>query len=196
MEAGHSGGAGIIRSDEHVTFPPLPGDRQPYAGHPLPALRPYPRLPARQHQRGLDRALPPGPSRSARHPRPVTEPGLSPAGDTAADARQIRTSCGPIAPGAGDHGAESATDATRARTRRSGRPARSVVWPSAPRPNGRSVLSCARIRNWPHELPNQGTARQHDAPTGLRSSLANRHSAALLSRRFRRTILPAQVMNA
>jgi hypothetical protein len=43
---GHSGRAGIIRSDEHVTFPSLPGDRHPSAGHPLPDLRPYPRLPA------------------------------------------------------------------------------------------------------------------------------------------------------
>jgi len=82
---GHSGRAGIIRSDEHVTFPPLPGDRHPPAGHPLPDLRPYPRLPARQHQRGLDRALPPDPSRSARHPRPVAEPRSSPAGDAAPD---------------------------------------------------------------------------------------------------------------
>jgi hypothetical protein len=77
---GHSGRAGIIRSNEHGTFPPLPGDRHPSAGHPLPYLRPYPRLPARQHQRCLDRALPPGPSRSVRHSRPVTEPGPSPAG--------------------------------------------------------------------------------------------------------------------
>ena len=59
---GHSRRAGIIRTDEHATFPSLPGDRHPYAGHPLPDLRPYPRLPARQHQRGLDRALPPDPS--------------------------------------------------------------------------------------------------------------------------------------
>jgi hypothetical protein len=33
---GHSGRAGIIRGDEHVTFSPLPGDRHPSAGHPLP----------------------------------------------------------------------------------------------------------------------------------------------------------------
>jgi hypothetical protein len=61
-----------MECDEHATFPPLPGDRHPSAGHSLPYLRPHPRLPARQHQRGLDRALPPGPSRSSRHPRRVT----------------------------------------------------------------------------------------------------------------------------
>jgi hypothetical protein len=121
---GHSGRAGIIRSDEHVTFPPFPGDRHPSAGHPLPDLRPYPRLPARQHQRCLDRALPPGPSRSARHPRPVTEPRLSPAGETASDVREIRTIAGPLVPGAGDHGAESAADATRAPTR--------LIWSTRP----------------------------------------------------------------
>jgi hypothetical protein len=57
--------------DEYATFPPLPCDRYPAAGHPLPDLRPHPRPPARQHQRGLDRALPPGPSRSPRHSRRV-----------------------------------------------------------------------------------------------------------------------------
>src|SRR6266516_1548254 len=63
-----------MEGDEYATFPPLPGDRHPPADHPLPALRPHPRLPARQHQRGADRALPPGPPRSTRHPHPLTEP--------------------------------------------------------------------------------------------------------------------------
>jgi hypothetical protein len=109
---GHSSRAGIMEGDQHATFPPLPGDRHPAAGHPLLALRPHPRPPARQHQRGPDRALPPGPSRSPRHPRPVTEPRDSPAGDATADVRQIRDELAAgLALGAGDHGAESAADA-------------------------------------------------------------------------------------
>jgi len=47
-----------MEGDESATFPPLPGDRYPSAGHPLPDLRPHPRLPAGHHQRGPDRALP------------------------------------------------------------------------------------------------------------------------------------------
>jgi hypothetical protein len=106
---GRSSRAGIPRSDEHGTFPPLPRDRHPSAGHPLPDRRPYPRLPARQHQPGLDRALPPGPSRSAGHPRPVTELRPSPAANTATDIRPIRLGwLRALAPGAGDNGAESA----------------------------------------------------------------------------------------
>jgi len=76
---GHSGRAGIMEGDEHATFPPLPGDHHPSAGHPLPDLRPHPCIPAGQHQRGTDRALPPGPSRGARHPIPVTGSRLRPA---------------------------------------------------------------------------------------------------------------------
>jgi hypothetical protein len=34
--------AGIMEANEHFTFPPLPSDRHPVAGHPLPDLRPYP----------------------------------------------------------------------------------------------------------------------------------------------------------
>jgi hypothetical protein len=98
---GHSSRAGIMEGDEHATFPPLPGDHHPYAGHPLPDLRPHPRIPARQHQRGPDRALPPGPSRSARHPIPVTGSRLCPAGDSAADvcqpAAQLAAGLGPPA---------------------------------------------------------------------------------------------------
>jgi len=78
-----------MEDDEHAPFPPLPGDCHPSAGHPLPDLRPHPRLPARQHQRDPDRALPPGPPRSARHPIPVTGPRLRPAGDSAADVCQL-----------------------------------------------------------------------------------------------------------
>jgi hypothetical protein len=77
---GHSGGAGIMEDDEYATFPPLPCDRYPSAGYSLPDLRPHPRLSARQHQRSPDRALPPGPSRSPRHPRRITEPRLGAAG--------------------------------------------------------------------------------------------------------------------
>jgi len=56
---------------EQVKFPPLPGDRDPSAGDALPDLPSDRRLPARQPQRGADRALPPGPSRSARPSCPV-----------------------------------------------------------------------------------------------------------------------------
>jgi hypothetical protein len=87
---GHSGRARMMGGDEYATFPPLPGDRHPSAGHPLQALRPHPRLTARQHQRGSDRALPPGPSRSARHPHPITKPSAQQAGDSTADVRQPR----------------------------------------------------------------------------------------------------------
>jgi hypothetical protein len=62
----HSAGPGIIESNEQVTFPPLPRDRYPASGHPLPDLPPHRGLPARHPHRGPDRALPPGPSRNAR----------------------------------------------------------------------------------------------------------------------------------
>jgi hypothetical protein len=67
----HSGWAGIMEANEQVTFPPLPCDRYPAAGHPLPDLPPHRGVPARQPQRGPDPALPPGPSRSALRPFPV-----------------------------------------------------------------------------------------------------------------------------
>ena len=67
------------RGDEQVRFPPFPGERYPSSGHPLPDLPPHRRVPARRSQRGLDRALPPGPPRSARPAVPVTVRG----GDTA-----------------------------------------------------------------------------------------------------------------
>jgi len=67
----HSGGAGIVETYEQVIFPPFPCDRYPAAGHPLPDLPAHRGVPARQPQRGPDRALPPGPSRSARCPFPV-----------------------------------------------------------------------------------------------------------------------------
>jgi len=41
-------------------------ERYPSSGHALPDLPPRRRVPARQSQQGLDRALPPGPSRSFR----------------------------------------------------------------------------------------------------------------------------------
>ena len=58
--------------DEQFTFPPLPGDRYPSSRHALPDLPPHRRLPARQPERGPDRALPPGPPRSAGPPFPAT----------------------------------------------------------------------------------------------------------------------------
>lgn len=58
--------------DEHFTFTPLPCHRYPHSGHTLPDLPPHGRLSSRQPQRGLDRALPPGPSPRVWHPVPVT----------------------------------------------------------------------------------------------------------------------------
>jgi len=88
----HSGWAGIIEANEQVTFAPLSCDRYPPAGHPLPDLPPHRGVPARQPQRGPDRALPPGPSRSARRPFPVTLRRL-PALGTVASADCPRTPC-------------------------------------------------------------------------------------------------------
>jgi hypothetical protein len=56
--------------DEHFTGPPLPRHR--YRSSGLPDLPPHGRLSPRQPQRGLGRALPPGPSPGACHPAPVT----------------------------------------------------------------------------------------------------------------------------
>jgi hypothetical protein len=60
--------------DEQFRFPPLPCDRYPSSGHALSDLPPHRRIPARQPQRGPDRALPPGPPRSARPFFPVASP--------------------------------------------------------------------------------------------------------------------------
>jgi hypothetical protein len=97
----HSGWAGIIEANEQVAFPPLPCDRHPTAGHPLPDLPPYGCVPARQPQWGPDRALPPGPSRSARPPFPVASAGCPHyfAG-AVADADCPRTTCASRAGGA------------------------------------------------------------------------------------------------
>jgi hypothetical protein len=46
--------------DEQGKFPPVPGDRLAASGDTLPDLPPYCCAPARQGQRGPDRALPPG----------------------------------------------------------------------------------------------------------------------------------------
>ena len=54
--------AGRLIDDEQVTFPPLPRDRHPSTGHPLPDLPAHRRVPARQPHRGPDRALPTRPS--------------------------------------------------------------------------------------------------------------------------------------
>ena len=83
----HSGWAGIIEANEQNTFPPLPCDRYQAAGHPLRDLPAHRGVPARQPQCGPDRALPPGPSRSARRPFTVAlRPGLSRREGTAAAA--------------------------------------------------------------------------------------------------------------
>ncbi len=75
------------RGNEQFKYPPLPGDRHPSSGHPLPDLPPHRRLPARPPQRGPDRALPPGPSRSARPPSPVTVAETGDSADRAAARR-------------------------------------------------------------------------------------------------------------
>lgn len=71
MAAWSACGTGSGQANEQVIFPSLPGDRHPTAGHPLRDLPPHCGVPARQPQRGPDGALPPGPSRSDRHPFPV-----------------------------------------------------------------------------------------------------------------------------
>jgi hypothetical protein len=68
---GQPEGAGIMGCDEEIKFPPLPCDCDTASGHALPDLPPHGRVPAGKSQRGPDRALPPGPSRSARHSFPV-----------------------------------------------------------------------------------------------------------------------------
>ena len=69
---GHCRRPGIMGVDEHFTGPPLPRHRYPSSRHTLPDLPPHGRLSPRQPQRGLNRALPPGPSPGACHPAPVT----------------------------------------------------------------------------------------------------------------------------
>lgn len=53
-EQDHSGGPGIIEANEQIIFTPLPRDRHPATGHPLPDLPPHCRLPAGHPQRGAD----------------------------------------------------------------------------------------------------------------------------------------------
>jgi hypothetical protein len=53
----HSGGPDIIEANEQVACPPLPRDRHPSTGHPLPDLPAHRRVPARHPYRGPDRAL-------------------------------------------------------------------------------------------------------------------------------------------
>src|SRR5580704_7903319 len=47
-------GLASLKVNEQVTFPPLPCDRYPSSGHPLPDLPPHRRVPARHPQRGPD----------------------------------------------------------------------------------------------------------------------------------------------
>jgi hypothetical protein len=112
-----------MEGDEYATFPPLPGDRHPSAGHPLSALRPHPRLPARQHQRGSDRALPPGPPRSTRYPHPITEPALGRGRHSTVDVRQPKANSRRLAPQTRQQSRSvvAALSGERAKTRRYGR---------------------------------------------------------------------------
>ena len=68
-------GPGIIETNEQAACPPLPRDRHPSAGHPLPDLPAHRRVPARHPHRGPDRALPPRPSRSTRPRIPRADRG-------------------------------------------------------------------------------------------------------------------------
>jgi hypothetical protein len=75
----HSSGADIIEANEQRIFTPFPRHRHPTSGHPLrdlPADRGIPARP-RHPQRGADRALPAGPSRSARPSGSVRSPAHS-----------------------------------------------------------------------------------------------------------------------
>jgi hypothetical protein len=88
----HSGGAGIIEANDQLIFTSLPCHRHPASGHPLRDLPADRGLPARHPQRGADRALPAGTSRSARPSRPVrsaARPGTPPVPSPAAPARGV-----------------------------------------------------------------------------------------------------------
>jgi hypothetical protein len=67
----HSGRTGIIEANEQLIVTPFPCHRHPASCHPLRDLPADRGLPARHPQRGANRALPAGPSRSARPSRPV-----------------------------------------------------------------------------------------------------------------------------
>jgi hypothetical protein len=67
----HPSGAGIIESNGHLIVASFSCHCHPAPGHPLRDLPAHRGLPARHPQRSTDRALPPGPSRSARPARPV-----------------------------------------------------------------------------------------------------------------------------
>ena len=67
----HPSGAGIIESNEYLIVASFSRHCHPAPGHPLRDLPAHRGLPARHPQRSTDRALPPGPSRSARPARPV-----------------------------------------------------------------------------------------------------------------------------
>jgi hypothetical protein len=82
----HPSGTGIIEPNEQLIYPPFPCHRLPASGHPLRDLQAHRGLPSRHSQRGANRPLPPGPSRSARPvrkvrvriPPPVPSPASSP----------------------------------------------------------------------------------------------------------------------
>ncbi len=90
-------GPGIIEPNEQLKFTSFPCHRHPASGHPLRDLPAHRGLPARRTQRGADRALPPGPPRSARPSRPVRSaarritPLVPPAAATAPNPERSRT---------------------------------------------------------------------------------------------------------
>ena len=108
---------GIMEANEQVTtFPPLPRDDHPPAGHALPGLPPHGRAPARRHQRGPDRALPPRPSRSARPRVPVTTPRSPHDNRRRLPARaRPRPKSGPVAPVVTERYCHCVSDRTRTR---------------------------------------------------------------------------------
>ena len=96
--------ASIIRGDKHVKLPPLPGDCFASSGHALPDLSPYRCVPARQSERGPNRALPAGPPQGTRTAFPVGKPasgspvsgGSRPSAAAAARATPPCLALGPI----------------------------------------------------------------------------------------------------
>ena len=95
---------GIMGCDEYRKFPPLSRDRYASPGHAMPDLSPHRRVPARQSERGPNRALPAGPPQGTRTAFPVGKPasgspvsgGSRPSAAAAARATPPCLALGPI----------------------------------------------------------------------------------------------------